>query len=580
MATSNLNPLATPFSAVPDGAGEQTFSPDSIREAFETGLQNLSKGDASAIPNLVDMYFYFYMSIKSLEQRPEVVDPGSVDLKLRYLEREVEFLNYENSQLKLQIAANEDATRYMNLRIEGLPEKNNSNLLTQAAKAMAKTGVQCHASDLDLARRIGKFRTGHNRPVLVRFLKESKRNAVLYGRNNLNKKRSPNSKAPLIWINDDVSDITRRNRKNVRDIATVAKQQGITSIRTHGDGIVVDDGNFRHKDLDLLPPNLTLGKAKTREESDDIFFKGEYSPLSNFFPSPILTDDAMNFCSAEQAFQFRKAVFMGYDQTADKILKTRDPYEIKGLANLVPSNEEWKENEHEIMVKILQLKFTQNYELGQFLIGTGEKSLHEATNNSYWAIGVELSSKALEQRNWDGLDTLGGLLMELRSNLITDFSPITNNENVDNDHGSELDMHQISESGSTHGDDQVECHDLDDHSSDHQEDSTHPVLPPTTPKPDPTVPSTASPSPPPPTTITASGPTPPPPSTPTSAQSSKPGGYQQQLHQQTPRTTADYFSPKTTSSASSQTSKTSIGVGPSEPMRGTRSSQRTTKKPS
>lgn len=40
--------------------------------------------------------------------------------------------------------------------------------------------------------------------------------------------------------------------KNVRDIATVAKQQGITTIRTHGDGIVVDDGIFRRKDLDLL----------------------------------------------------------------------------------------------------------------------------------------------------------------------------------------------------------------------------------------------------------------------------------------------------------------------------------------
>lgn len=517
------------------------------------------------------MYAFLYTSIKSLEARPEVVDPSSIISRLRFLEREIEFLNYENSQLKSQIAANEDATRYMNLRIEGLSENNNSNLMNQAAKAMAKTGVQCHASDLDLARRIGKFRTGHTRPVLVRFLKESKRNAVLYGRNNLNKNRSPNNKSPLLWINDDVSDITRRNRKNVRDIATVAKQQGITYIRTHGDGIVVEDGKFRHKDLDLLPPNLSLGRAKTREESEDIFFQGEFSPLSNFFPSQIITDD-ITFCSAEQAFQYRKAAFMGYDQTADKILKTRDPYEIKRLSNLVPSNEEWKETEHQTMVDILNLKFTQNSELGQFLVDTGEKMLHEATNNDHWAIGVELSSKALEQRNWEGLDTLGGLLMELRANLVTNFPPPpADDETTNNDLGAEMDMHPISETGSVYGDDQVVHSDQDGTPVNNSaQNATTSTRPPTAHKQKPTDSDPTSPTP----SVTT---TPPPaPATPASVQSPPKPGVNQSQQQ---RTTADYFSPKSTSSAGSQTTKTSTGASARD-TRPIRSSQRATKKPS
>lgn len=102
------------------------------------------------------------------------------------------------------------------------------------------------------------------------------------------------------------------------------------TIRVHGDGLVVGEGIYRHRDLDILPFDLSLGKAKTREEEQDIFFQGEYSPLSNFFPSYIEADDSIEFYSAEQAFQFRKACFMGDDLTAAKILKTRDTYEVRG----------------------------------------------------------------------------------------------------------------------------------------------------------------------------------------------------------------------------------------------------------
>lgn len=466
MEASLLNPLAPPFSQRLAVFNSPMPQLDTIRSTVYSELGSIAKGnsDDAAISNLADMYTYFYSSITSLELKIESSCSQNLGARLNKLERELEYINYENSQLKFHLASIEDATKYMNLRIEGMNEHNNNNLLNQAAKVLSKTGIQCHPSDLDYARRIGKFRTGYNRPVLVRFMRESKRNSILYARNNINKKRAPNSKAPLLWVNDDVSDVTRRNRKNVRDIATLAKQQGDDSIRIHGDGLVVGDGKFRHRDLDLLPVNLALERAKTREESEEIFFQGELSPLSNFYPANIESDDSLVFCSAEQAFQFRKATYFSWDLTADKIKKTRDPYEIKRLSNLLPTSDEWKATEYQTMAEIVYLKFSQNANLRRILLETGDKALHEATNNEFWAIGAELSSKALENRAWEGLDMLGNILVELRQNLSVEYptlspSPPTG-ECINDDHSiEETDMRPLSDDeGSVHENENDQSH--------------------------------------------------------------------------------------------------------------------------
>lgn len=69
------------------------------------------------------------------------------------------------------------------------------------------------------------------------------------------------SSDPLIWINDDVSEDTRRKRKSVRDIAALAKLNGVEGIKIHGDGLIYENNKYRHDDLDLLPDELSLKKA-------------------------------------------------------------------------------------------------------------------------------------------------------------------------------------------------------------------------------------------------------------------------------------------------------------------------------
>lgn len=392
-----------------------------LKHSLTVDLQDFLLGKDNAVSKIVDLNMYLLKKVEVLDtQISKVV--SQLDLherghQARYsaLEYDMKKLESENNRLKHMIAQTEDSARILYLRIEGLPELNNENVRSHVANTLSRTGIQCDFSDIDFARRIGKYKKGQKRPILVRFFSEDKRNAFLYNRANLNQSVAPNMYP--VWINDDVSDLTRRCRKSVRDVATLAKQQGIPNIKVHGDGIVVNDSKFKHIDLDLLPPHLAISEAKTREDGGDVYFQSELSILSNFFPAK--QTDARNkvYSCAEQAFQYRKAIECNYPLIAQKLLVTHDPYEIKRLGNQIEMNAKWRAREEDIMSEILLSKFSQNEVLGDFLMKTHGKQLHEASNDSKWATGAELSSRAAVNGTWNGADLLGRLLEGVRETL-------------------------------------------------------------------------------------------------------------------------------------------------------------------
>lgn len=261
-------------------------------------------------------------------------------------------------------------------------------------------------------RRIGKYREGKTRPVLVRFMSEGLRNQIFFNRNNLNRER-----CSQIWINDDISDGTRRMRKATRDIATLAKTKGYKNIKVHTDGILINNNKFRHNDLARLPSDISIAKAKSRVDGQDLFFQSEISPLSNFHPATIVDDDDTIYVNAEQAYQHKKAIFHNKSAVAATIYNTRNPYDIKKAANSLPTSKEWKERETEVMLSVLRKKFAQNEEAGRFLEETTGFHLHEASTDLTWATGVDLSSKSLLSGDWRGIDKLGQLLEQTRELL-------------------------------------------------------------------------------------------------------------------------------------------------------------------
>lgn len=390
----------------------------SLSVAIQSDLSGLLAGDTQALKNLVDMNLLLFEKIVALESGAKIslMSQQKIQNRAHQLERENSYLRQEFADLEFKMATIEDLTKRMNLRIEGLPEEQNEVLKTMVSTYFAKTGVVCQPTDIDFASRVGKFKPGQNRPVLVRLTREGLRNEILFNRNKIN-----NNSNVTVWLNDDLSEITRRHRKNARDVASLARMNGMTNIKTQSDGLVIEDTKYRFPDFDLLPSSLTLDKAKNRDDGEDVFFQSEHSPLSNFFPVTIVDSMGMVYESAEQAFQYRKAKAHGSHSLANKIMSMGSPYKAKQFGKKVQVERAWKQQENDVMSDILLAKFTQNKNIGKYLIGTAGKQLHEATTDRKWAVGADLSSKALRSEDWKGSDVLGQLLEATRDTLIATY---------------------------------------------------------------------------------------------------------------------------------------------------------------
>lgn len=409
----------------PVGQRVEQPSPDDVRQGrinnISQDLTDFLNGNRIALNNLVDLHTTVFDRIEELESRVEAQNLliGKKDLvhdamaeRIRVLERQVQLLEFDITMLNGYMAQNEDATKSLFLKLEGVGEENNNSLLAHTVEILSRTGVTCTDEEIDYVRRIGKYRDGKTRPVLVCFRRQGIRNQIFYNRNNLNRERRSH-----VWINDEVSDGTRRMRKATRDIATLAKASGYKNVKIHTDGILINNSKFRHSELDRLPPDISPSKAKSRIDGQDLFFQSEVSPLSNFFPSIIVEDDDTIYVNAEQAYQHKKAVFHNKPFEATRIYNTRNPYEIKKTANSLPTSREWKEREVEIMTSILRKKFTQNEMARRFLSDTEGLHLHEASTDLTWATGADLSSKSLLSGDWRGKDKLGQLLEQTRGML-------------------------------------------------------------------------------------------------------------------------------------------------------------------
>lgn len=385
-----------------------------LKAVISADMNEFIAGSEQGLNSLIEMNLTLFERLNTLTNEFSRVSSllQGRDRKIDLLFQEIGLLKHENDLLSHRIALVDDSTRVMNLRVEGVAELQNENIKQVTADCLSVSGVKCSVGDIDFARRVGKYKQGQTRPIVVRLQREGLRNAILYNKAKI----SQNSPTP-IWVNDDVSDVTRSQRKKVRDVVYLAKQNGITDIKIHSDGVIIENNKYHHNDLDLLPPNISVSKAKSREEEDDIFFQGEESPLSNFYPTVITDEEGRIFHNLEQAFQFKKAKRHGKILLANKIARTRNPTVVKRLSKKIQTSKEWREAEEGIMAELLMAKFSKNADMARFLLGTGEKQLHEATTDRKWAIGCSLSSRALSMEEWKGNDLLGQLLENTREAL-------------------------------------------------------------------------------------------------------------------------------------------------------------------
>ena len=134
--------------------------------------------------------------------------------------------------------------------------------------------------------------------------------------------------------------------------------------------------------------------------------------------------EGVKYLTAEHYMMAEKARLFGDNEILEEILQVKHPGEAKKLGRLVKSFQQdiWSEYRFAIVVRGNMGKFGQNKALKEFLLGTGERVLVEASpRDRIWGIGLgQNNPKAEDPYQWRGLNLLGFALMEVRSLLVSE----------------------------------------------------------------------------------------------------------------------------------------------------------------
>lgn len=169
------------------------------------------------------------------------------------------------------------------------------------------------------------------------------------------------------------------------------------------------DGCLSVQDLRKLIDELVDMSQKARSCLRDgkIFpeeileFKGRYFFLSNFFPSQVFYNGKY-FRNAEAAFQSEKC-----PKRADEFCEL-NPSEAKKLGRRVTLRNDWEEVKDSVMYEVCLAKFTQNQDLAEKLVSTGDAYLVE---------GNTWGDKVWGVCNGIGENRLGKIIMMIRDKI-------------------------------------------------------------------------------------------------------------------------------------------------------------------
>jgi ribA/ribD-fused uncharacterized protein len=142
--------------------------------------------------------------------------------------------------------------------------------------------------------------------------------------------------------------------------------------------------------------------------------------LSQWWPV-MFTVDGLSYASAEHFMMAGKALLFGDAGTAERIRQAPDPAAAKALGREVGGFDEQRRAARRFDVAVAGnlAKFGQHAGLRQFLLGTGDRVLVEASpHDTVWGIGLAAGDeRATSPERWRGLNLLGFALMEVRQRL-------------------------------------------------------------------------------------------------------------------------------------------------------------------
>jgi ribA/ribD-fused uncharacterized protein len=151
--------------------------------------------------------------------------------------------------------------------------------------------------------------------------------------------------------------------------------------------------------------------------------------LSQWFELPFAVDEIL-YKTAEHWMMANKALLFDDLKTYQKIIAAKSPNEVKKLGREIIGFDEhiWIANRFQIVVNGNIHKFNQHPEFSNFLFGTKESILVEASPvDKIWGNGLSADDEHIHDPYWwDGQNLLGFALMEVRDFLTKygHFEPI------------------------------------------------------------------------------------------------------------------------------------------------------------
>ena len=182
---------------------------------------------------------------------------------------------------------------------------------------------------------------------------------------------------------------------------------------------------------DIIPYKILMKddlEKSTFKKNDFVFFWGHHEKknsitkacLSQWYPSHF-TVNGIHYTCAEQYMMAEKARIMGDEATRAKILKSDNPEEVKALGRQVENFDanKWNCEKINVVLKGNLHKFLANDNLREYLTGTGEKILVEASPyDCIWGIGLKADApEVTTPKQWRGENLLGFALMKVREIL-------------------------------------------------------------------------------------------------------------------------------------------------------------------
>jgi ribA/ribD-fused uncharacterized protein len=338
----------------------------------------------------------------------------TIEQTAQYLTSSLRIMGQKYKDLQEKCISIESHSRRNNLLFDGIPEEKKEDCEAKVKDVLKNNMELENVDDIQIVRchRLGPAQRNNSqrpRTMIMKFQWYSDRASVWSNRKSF--------KNTNYFLSEDFPKEIVARRRTLLPIMKKAfdmDKQAYINV----DKLVIDGRQYTVDTLHQLPKELHPYSITTKCSDSVIAFCNEHSPLSNFHKCDIRSQNQV-FHSVEQGHQYRKACHHQDEVRATKIMVAETPLDCKRIGDSIKTEgSNWHSVQEESMKELLIAKFTQHKHLKQYLVGTGEKQLGEATKDMFWGVGLTVKDEnILNQGHWIGQNRLGSLLKEVREGL-------------------------------------------------------------------------------------------------------------------------------------------------------------------